>query len=371
MSLRLTILNRSSDGKFTPPADGWYHLVPRGTYSHEESGTTQVLDDKAMDSLCNRFDAESAQPNFAGLLIDFDHFSYDPGKSSEAAGWLQKLQRRPDGLYGRIKWTDAGESAIRNGRYRFVSPTWMRSDCEPVSGEDAKTLRPLRLDSLALTNSPNLRGMAPLSNRNTDPRGAAMPRETKPTKKMKTVCTLLGLSPDAAEDAVHGEVAKLQNRLKTAEEASAPLKNRVTTLEAENKTLLEAQVETDLVIHKNRIPKGQEAVWKGQLLANRGNTLVLLAGLPEAKPGATEANPAGRLHNRETAGDPGQRILREADKAARQRGAEGEAANTPAAKRLAAAIRNRATQLQSQDKKLSYTVAFQRAKKELETQNEE
>jgi hypothetical protein len=326
------------------------------------------LDDTSLESLCNRFDRDSAAPNFAGLLIDFDHFSYDPDKSSEAAGWLQKLQRRPDGLYGQIKWTDAGESAIRNGRYRFVSPTWLRGDCEPVSGEDAKTLRPLRLDSLALTNSPNLRGMAPLSNRNSAPGGEAMPRETKPTRKMKTVCTLLGLSPDAAEDAVHGEVAKLKNRLRAAEEASAPLKNRVGQLEAENKTLLEAQVETDLVIHRNRIPKGQEAVWKGQLLANRSNTLALLSGLPEAKPGATEANPAGRLHNRETALDPGQRILREADKAARQRGAEGEAANTPAAKKQAAAIRNRATELQAANPKLGYDRAFRMAQKELETQ---
>ena len=114
-------------------------------------------------------------------MIDFDHFSYDPGRSSEAAGWLQALERRADGLWGRIKWSDKGEEAVTNGRYRFVSPTWLREDCEVVSvptespsgdsprrspdgnpddSNPKQALRPLRLDSLALTNSPNLRGMA-------------------------------------------------------------------------------------------------------------------------------------------------------------------------------------------------------------------
>ena len=117
------------------PADGWFHLVPRGEYPNTTDDgrrVMQVLDDTAFDAMLKNFAPK--------LLIDQEHFSHDTGKSSEAFGWVAELQKRADGVWGRVEWTDLGEQAIKNRRYRFISPTWTR-----LQKLDADRLRPLRL----------------------------------------------------------------------------------------------------------------------------------------------------------------------------------------------------------------------------------
>jgi hypothetical protein len=178
---------------------------------------------------------------------------------------------------------------------------------------------------------------------------------------MKSVCSLLGLSPDAAEDAVHSEVTKLQNRATAAEGAIKPLQNRLAQMEADHSSLLAAQIESDLELNKNRFPATEREKWKNALLANRRQSLDLLQGLPSLAQRATEGRVDStgrpkneRVHNRATAGDPGQRLALDAAET-----------DTPRARAAAAAIRNRATELRSANKKLTYDQAFQAAKNEL------
>ena len=71
MNLLLPILNRSSDGAFTPPADGWYHIVPTGVYPHPDSGTVQILDDKSMLAMFNWFREQSKALNFPVALASW------------------------------------------------------------------------------------------------------------------------------------------------------------------------------------------------------------------------------------------------------------------------------------------------------------
>jgi hypothetical protein len=100
--------------------------------------------------------------NFGGVLVDYDHFSLDRDKTSEAAGWILNVEHRPGlGLWGKIRWTDTGEAAIRGGRYRYISPVWRQDECDTLDGGK---VRPRRLTNAAVTNSPNLFGMIPLSN---------------------------------------------------------------------------------------------------------------------------------------------------------------------------------------------------------------
>lgn len=122
---------------------------------------------------------------------------------------------------------------------------------------------------------------------------------------MKSVCTLLGLSADAEETNVHAEVTKLLNRAKTAEEAADPLKQRITALETENKTLLDGLVEHDLAKYANRIAPEMKDVIKTALLKNRAETLAILDSVAEAKP---EGTPKPSLViNRATAKTPADR----------------------------------------------------------------
>ena len=137
------ILNRN----FELPGDGWYHIAPLGEFPHAAAGVVQVIDPDACRAIVNAFHAESAQPNFPGLLIDFDHFSLDRQKPSEAAGWICDVQFRDTtpalpnsaGLWAQIRWSDRGEQAVRDGRYRFLSPVWSRDD-----GHELFRRRPLR-----------------------------------------------------------------------------------------------------------------------------------------------------------------------------------------------------------------------------------
>ncbi len=173
------ILNRN----FELPEDGWYQLAPLGEFPHSAAGINQVIDADACTRMVVAFEnARTQSGNFPGLLIDFDHFSLDAEKHSEAAGWITNLKFVPpqscsessvpsvvkhqsasSGLYAKIRWSDIGEMAVRGGRYRFLSPVWAKADCEELGDN---RLRPVRLLNAAVTNDPNLKGILPLSNRN-------------------------------------------------------------------------------------------------------------------------------------------------------------------------------------------------------------
>ena len=146
---------------FNLPDDGWYQIAPKGEHPHPSTGLVQVIDDAALESIVNRFGEEKKADNFPGLLVDFDHFSQSGNTASEAAGWIVDLDNRDDGLWAQVRWTDKGKEAVANGRYRLASPVWRLSDCEELGNEK---VRPMRLDTVALTNQPNLKGLVPLSN---------------------------------------------------------------------------------------------------------------------------------------------------------------------------------------------------------------
>jgi len=176
------ILNRET---FEMPESGWYQIAPLGEFPHSPSGVVQVVDAAACVSMVNRFGEESRVENFAGLLIDFDHFSLDEKNKSEAAGWITELQNRDSGLWAKIRWSDLGEDAVKGGRYRFLSPVWTRADCEDLGNG---RVRPVRLLNAAVTNDPNLKGMVPLSNRS----GSALANGQQEPRYKWT----LGNSPD-------------------------------------------------------------------------------------------------------------------------------------------------------------------------------
>lgn len=148
------------NNRFSVPSDGWIHLAPFGSHPHP-TGVVQLIDAKSVDAMVANFAARKASDkNFTGALLDFDHFSQSGDKPSEAGGWIENLAKRDDGMWGQVRWTDVGEKAVNGGRYRLVSPVWLKRNCETL---DNGQLRPMVLDSVALTNEPNLKGLTPIS----------------------------------------------------------------------------------------------------------------------------------------------------------------------------------------------------------------
>lgn len=329
------LLNR----EFKLPTDGWYHLVPKGEFPVRimERGRPvvkmQILDDAALNSMVNRFTEEAKVENFPGLLIDYDHFSIDEDKSSEAAGWIFNTQIRPDGLWGEIRWADTGEEAITGGRFRMVSPLWNRCDCQDLGDN---RVRPMRLHNAALTNDPNLKGMTPLSNRRGEPETGG---EDNMDYKAKLI-TLLGAKEDASDADIDGAIVnaapKLQgfDQLQTDHDA---IKNRADAL-------LEEQADADLETFKDVITDKDSV--RSELIRNREATISLLKGLK--KPEAPKP-----IHNRSRATPP-------ATDAAGQADAKENA--------KAARIKNRAGQIRKDTPGTTFITAWNQAKSEVEAQ---
>jgi hypothetical protein len=333
------ILNR--EGKL--PDDGWYQIEVPGEHFNRTAGVVQLLDGAAFDAIVNRFAAEAAKPNFAGLLIDQDHFSLDPEKSTESFGWLMEVRNRAGQLEGRIEWTDIGEPAVKQKRFKFFSTVYAPQDVEKVGtrkikNRDYPLVRPLALDRLALTNDPNNKGGKPISNRDGNSAGAA--DENQPDKKMKNLMKALGLAEDASEESAVAAVQVITNRATTAE-------GQVTTLKVERDALLTAQVEADLEKYKNRFKPADREKWKKQLIANRAGTLELLESIAAADSGSADPK---HITNRQAARTPEEA---EADKQAEKDRARG------------AKIANRASELMAANKRLSRSQAFAKATAEI------
>ena len=278
--MNLRILNRD----FQHPADGWYQIEAKGEHPNRAAGVVQVVDDEATRSIVNRFNADAGANRLRHgneLLIDHEHFSDQANQESRAYGWLQELQNRADGVYGRIRWTATGKAAVDGGDYRFFSTEYDPADLKVLNTGKSQRVRPLALAGLSLTNMNNNRGQKPITNRADLPPPPAdgdcpdcdeplekMPdgsmkcpdcgkafagagasadntKNKQPRQNMKLINAELGLSAEAEESAGVAEIRKLKNRVTTLE----PLDGENTRLKTENQTLLGEQCDALLDAH--------------------------------------------------------------------------------------------------------------------------
>jgi hypothetical protein len=156
----IPITNRGTGDKWEMPTDGFVQIAPKGEWPVmiEENGSkkryVQVVDDAAVANMVANFRGEA--------LVDFEHSSHDRDrKEAPAAGWITEVQGRSDGLWGRVRWSNDGRSAVEGGKYRYLSPVWMPADVENL-GRDR--IRPLKLHDAGLTNLPNMTAIAAVAN---------------------------------------------------------------------------------------------------------------------------------------------------------------------------------------------------------------
>lgn len=304
------ILNRD----FQHPSDGWYNIEPKGEFPNSQGGVVQIIDDAALESIANRFSAEAAKPNFAGLLIDHEHFRHQTDQESRAYGWLMKVQNRADGLYGQIRWTATGKAAVDGGDYRFFSTEYFPADLTILNREGSpRRVRPMRLGGLTLTNDPNNKGAKPITNRAEAP-AQADPQQQQSETTMKSVAQRLGLAPEASEPAILDAVQAILNRATAAEADLIKVKSRAAELETQvqqhqTERVNDVMARLDAEPIKNRVTATQRASFRKCLEAEfeAGRDVVdgFIATIGAATPNATAPAPRTPITNRTQARTPG------------------------------------------------------------------
>lgn len=287
-----------------------FHTVPPvGRYPStielpdgDESRGTLVIDDAAHAQILARFQEESTKPGFVGLLVDREHLSELPAGDSTAAAWVKTMARRPDGLWTGWELTDLGEQLINNKRFKFRSPVL---DLEPIPGKKDEW-RPVRLVSVALTNVPHFKTLAPSSlNRES---GAAQGGSTMGL--IEKLRALFG-KPEAQEDEIFALVDAALKAGDTAKTDSAKLQARVQDLEK-----ADTDRKADEFVKEHGAKVTDPAKLKARFVADPVGTREAIA-LFKAP---VEPRPARQL-GREGAGNPGDRDQSEGKDKAKTRSA--------------------------------------------------
>jgi len=174
----------------------WIKLLPSGTFKTRDGRGPVVVGDK--ESMRAIVEASIARLGETEMMVDYDHQSVfgaveGVGGTAKAAGWIKEFDVRPDGIYGRVEWTEAAKAAIEAGEYRYLSPTFI---ADKKSGKVSQIL------NVALVNMPAM-----------DLEAIAARAESALTKgpTMDEILKLLGLAEGASEDDAKSAIEALQS----------------------------------------------------------------------------------------------------------------------------------------------------------------
>lgn len=100
----------------------WVQLMPAGevrTRAHDGREPWHVRDANAV--------VAATRAVGLPLVIDYEHQTEHAranGQPAPAAGWIDEVEARDDGVYGRVTWTDRAKAMIAGREYRFLSPVF-------------------------------------------------------------------------------------------------------------------------------------------------------------------------------------------------------------------------------------------------------
>lgn len=150
---RVHLANRQAvEASFNPSEP--IEIARAGNYPHS-SGVVQVLDGRSFGEIVDHFNEDRRKGDH--VLLDFDHLS-----NRGIAGVLTGLYQIGGRLLGYVQWSRAGLDAVKGLAYRGVSPCFCGDTLENASA-DGRYVRPTRLIGVALTNTPAIEGMTPVT----------------------------------------------------------------------------------------------------------------------------------------------------------------------------------------------------------------
>jgi|GEM_PF-1882290 len=164
-------------------APEWVMLFPNAPRLRARDGREWQAD---FPALCAAFSAHKAF-----LPVDYEHGQdhlAPKGIAAPAAGWIEALEARPDGLYARVEWTKAGRKSVEEKEYRYISPAFTH-----------RAGRMLRLQGAALVNRPALELPA---------LAREQPLTEENAMNLTAIAAALGLEQNAGEKDILAAIAK-------------------------------------------------------------------------------------------------------------------------------------------------------------------
>lgn len=140
-------------------SDRFFQVSPFGEFPNVAG--LQVFDRQAADDIVAAFNSVSERigRNFKGLPIYLGHPDHAPDEYPDKRryGSIQALEVRDNGLFAKAKWNALGKEAVNEEHYVYQSPYWQMREIPRTGGQ--KAYRPALLESVGLTNNPNIPGL--------------------------------------------------------------------------------------------------------------------------------------------------------------------------------------------------------------------
>ena len=241
--------------RFVDNGGAWFHTVPQmgeypgGNVCHKGERVKNaviVIDREAYDRILSAFKSEKEKTGFHGLLVDREHFSLDSDKPSDAMAWAKDIREDDDGLWTRWDFTPPGQAAWDDKVLVSRSPVMI---LERIAGN---RFRPVRLESIAMTNTPHfdLSTLAAARAADNPPPGDPPDGHTQGDAPMKKLLALLGLAETATEDEA---AAALQALLDAQASAAQALADAETARDEAQAACRAARCDAFIAAHRDRI----------------------------------------------------------------------------------------------------------------------
>lgn len=235
----------------SPSAGGpaWIKITPRGRWTARDGRSFETIP----ETLVARFTADGVS-----VPIDIDHATVKKalfGEAAPAVGWIEELEARADGTYGRVEWLAPGLEVLAARSHHYISPS-LKADDEG---------RASWLHSAALVAAPGISMPAVAS---------AVFSHTPEKPMFKALAQALGLNPDASEQSCLSAIATLTTRIDPAihQEALATLAARTSELEGLKKAARDEKVHSLLegALKAKKIAPAQRASYEALCATDDG-----------------------------------------------------------------------------------------------------
>ncbi len=275
----------------------WVQLLKTGTFTDPRYGKF-VITEKMLSEMVTNFKAKVRGIDPA---IDFKHES-----EAEAAAWMLDLEVRPGqkdiGLWAKPDWTGAGQKALSEKTYRYLSADFNQNYKDNEAGKSHGCV----LLGAALTNRPVIKGMQPVIQLS---EGDSMP-EITPEQQVKLAALMKQLGCSSVDELISKvsgmkpkeEVEQKEVELKEKEMALSEKSTKLSELESEvaklkgEKVLSEKEKTFEKMVTEGKaIPAQKESFLAGDLmkfaeLAPKGGVKITEKGTEEGGAGDVNAD---------------------------------------------------------------------------------